>query len=363
MTQEVSEAAEETLLEGKQRLTRLLQTAFELELGTLPPYLMAVLSIKPTHNKAAANIIHQIAMEEMLHLLLVGNMMASIGAKIELSEKNLPTYPLKLTFDGKPFKDRRFDVNLSKFSKTTLDTFTQIELPQDWQPKVELFVADFLLVPAYTVGEFYSLIGNTLIDLCDRFGPKAVFTSGSSTQVNEAYYWWGRGKPIVVTDLQSALEALGLIVQQGEGVTVAKYKASVTPFAQRDYMAHFFRFKEIYHGRYYADNDDPELPPTGEPLEVDYDAVFPIIDNPKSNDYAADSQLAKMNVEFNRRYTQMLIQIVEAFNGTPKAMYTAIMNGMHGLMPIAAKMVSTPIENDPQGRTGAPSFQWVDPFF
>jgi hypothetical protein len=58
----------------------------------------------------------------------------------------------------------------------------------------------------------------------------------------------------------------------------------------------------------------------------------------------------------------MLTQIEEAFNGTPSVLYNAIVDGMHGLTPIAIQMMSMRI--DPTGADmtcGAPSFEWIEP--
>jgi hypothetical protein len=366
MTQGGGVASAELLANKKTELYKLLQTAFELELGTLPPYLTAIMSIKPGQNKAAANIIHQIAMEEMLHLLLVGNLMAAVGGSVEMNKDTLPTYPLRLKFDAEnTFQDREFDVNLACLSEETLVTFTKIEQPRDWEAQHPRLLVAAIEVPEYTVGAFYNKVGNTLQELCGEFGEDKVFQPKDQTQANQAFYWWGRGKPIVVTGLQSALTALNTIVQQGEGASIAHLETLDKPFDNSaDYSAHFFRFREVLFGRRYAETDRPRAQPSGDLLGVSFaaDAVFPTITNPKGESYASGSTLARLNFEFNRRYSLMLCQVAEAFNGTPKAMYTAIMNGMHGLMPIAAQMVAMPIEGDAQGRTGAPSFEWVEPF-
>ena len=56
----------------------------------------------------------------------------------------------------------------------------------------------------------------------------------------------------------------------------------------------------------------------------------------------------------------MLLQLQEALSGNPKVLYTAIMNGMHNLSPIASQIMALPIEGDAQGRHGCPTFEWLD---
>ena len=46
--------------EKKASLCTLLQTAFELEWSTIPPYLTALLSIKQQSNRVAANVIRSV---------------------------------------------------------------------------------------------------------------------------------------------------------------------------------------------------------------------------------------------------------------------------------------------------------------
>jgi hypothetical protein len=55
----------------------------------------------------------------------------------------------------------------------------------------------------------------------------------------------------------------------------------------------------------------------------------------------------------------MLEQLEQALTGTPKTLYTAIMNGMHGLASVAQNMMVTPIDGDPDGHTGCPTFEWI----
>src|SRR5262249_55619289 len=116
-------------------------------------------------------------------------------------------------------------------------------------------------------------------------------------------------------------------------------------------------------GRFYKPTDTPDGEPTGDKFEIDYspDSVYNIKKNPSDSDYEGNPKLANLNREFNQRYTMMLMQIQEAFNGSPKTLYTAIMNGMHGLMPVAREMVQTRID-DSSLVFGCPTFQWEIPF-
>jgi hypothetical protein len=306
-----------------------LQTAFELEWSTIPPYMVAILSMQLTANREAANLIRGVMMEEMLHMALVGNVLNAVGGTVHIGPDNIPRYPLRL------FKGRDFPVNLAPFSAETVGTFMKIEEPQT------------------SVGELYRSIVALLEEL-NAGG--TLFTGDPGRQLEDDYYWGAGNKIIPVNDLESAKAALAVVIDKGEG---AGQHPPFTPGAPLQ-MAHYYRFAEIHYQRLYRPNDDPAKPPTGEPLPVDYSAVHPIKVNPKAADYAPKTKLRRLNDAFNSRYTMMLRQLLQAFTGEPKVLYTAIMNGMHGSTSTALDMMTTPIPDDPKGRTGCPTFDWLD---
>ncbi|GAA3533669.1 ferritin-like protein [Zobellella aerophila] len=352
----------QSLQEQKNALFPLLQTAMELELSTIPPYLTALLSIRPEANRVAANLIRTVMMEEMLHMTLVGNLTASLGGRVALGEGNLPAYPLSMEFEGQRFRDRQFEVDLAPFSEAGLDTFMQIEMPTDWmdrEPSYKAFAE--IEVPGITIGAFYQMIEQQLAQMCAQYPESEVFCGDPAHQIDENYYWAGGGKPVVITTLASAREALQLIIEQGEGAGGGLMDGDRHYFDQPLEVAHFFRFREIAFGRHYRPDDHPKEPPTGTQFEVDFAAVYPIIRNPKAADYGGDEQMARWNHQFNAAYSLMLDQIAQAFNGNPEVLYTAIVNGMHSLTPVARQMMTTPIAEDPEGRHGGPSFEWVPP--
>ena len=57
----------------------------------------------------------------------------------------------------------------------------------------------------------------------------------------------------------------------------------------------------------------------------------------------------------------MLIQLEQAFNGTPSVLYHAIVNGMHSMASIAMEMRSLRINDDGDETCGSPSFEWNSP--
>jgi hypothetical protein len=344
----------DALAEKKALLGRWLQTAIELELATIPPYLIALLSIKLPGNREAAELIRGVMIEEMLHLALVGNVLNAIGGKPRIDESVVPRYPLTLTFEGKTFRDRQFPINLEAFSGAAIETFMKIEQPEQPRRFTTLWVEE-LHVPALTIGEFYHRILDVLVEL-DRDFPGGLFTADPKRQLHKDYYWSSGGEIIAVSDLASATAALKIVIAQGEGAW-PKADGNAAAFTPEFDMGHYFRFSEIFHGCRYQRTDDPAGPPSGPRIAVDYGAVYPVKKNPDGKDYADGSALKKLNDAFNDRYTTMLMQLHEALNGTPQALYTAIMNGMHGLTPIAHDMMKLPLGGDPEA-VGCPTFAW-----
>ena len=342
-------------------LREMLQKAVELEFATIPPYLTAAFSIHPKANRSSFEIIHSVYMEEMLHMVLAANVLNAIGGTIKLGKENIPKYPLNLEFKGEKFKDRDFNINLERFSLDSIGIFMKIELPDNWEdPSIKKMKLE-MEIPGYTIGEFYNSIKTKLSELCEEISEENVFTGDQTHQIGEDYYWSGGGKPFEVLHLKDALEAIEVIIEQGEGASPESLSdGDKILFGQQEEVAHFFRFNEIYVGKRYKMDDDPKKPPTGEDLPIEWDRVYPIKSNCKSTDFNTTPQLANLNMQFNQHYTLMTKGIEEALQGNRKSLYSAIMNDMHGMARIAYQMVQIPINGDTDGQTGAPSFELID---
>jgi hypothetical protein len=344
----------------KAELLDRLQTAVDFEMATIPAYMTALLSIKRPSNRGVAENIRSVMMEEMLHLALVSNVISSIGGKVKITGDRLPHYPLRLTFKGKEFADRQFNVDLVQFSKEAIKTFMAIEQPRAPKPVTFDLQMKEITLPERTIGEFYDKIIGLLEDLHGFLGPK-LFVGDPNVQISEDYYWSAGGKPILVRDLASAKAAMQIVIEQGEGTEGSLNDGDDPRFWQPFEVAHYYRFREIYFERRYARSDNPLNDPSGEPLSVDYASVYPIKANAKGADYSEGSALAQLSDAFNRQYTRMLIQLEEALNGNPKTLYTAIMNGMPRLSDLGIRIMATRIAGDKYGLHGCPTFEWIEP--
>jgi hypothetical protein len=331
-------------VENVQGLRRHMQWALQIEHGTLPPYLCALYSIKEGQNAEAAEVLRSVFMEEMLHLTLAANLLNAIGGAPQLDTPSmLPRFPTHL-----PHSNRAFEVELRKFSPEAVETFLKIERPagHDGLPEDDSYE---------TIVKFYEAIEVGLRHLSETLGEEAVFCGDPRRQVTDELYYRGSGRIVPVHDLESALVALGEIVEQGEGLDHAEvWDGDREMFhPDRREVGHYFRFQEIAAGRRYRPGDTPQSGPTGEPLAVDWGAVHDMRTNPRTHDYPEGSE-ARMRMEaFNRAYCAVLHLLDECFNGSPRLLGVAT-GEMYALKNQAIELMELPSGD---GRTTVgPSF-------
>ena len=67
-----------------------------------------------------------------------------------------------------------------------------------------------------------------------------------------------------------------------------------------------FRFNEIYLEQKYKPNDVPNKKPTGEKVDVNWDKVIEMVDNPKAANFPVGSPAREKAEEFNQLYSHFL---------------------------------------------------------
>ena len=222
-------------LTGVTELKRDLQTAIEVEHSTIPLYLYAMYSIKPGTNTKAYNLIKTIVIEEMVHITLAANILNAIGGDPNfVHERFIPVYPRPMPGGLHP----ELVLRLEPLTKTLLkEVFMVVEEPRE-APIVEEDTEEHNL----TIGAFYRWIRTQLIILDRRGG---LFIPDTSRQIDGTYFPSdARVRAFPVTDLDSALRAIDLILSEGEGSSMT----DPTDFTGND-MAHYYKFAEIYHGQ------------------------------------------------------------------------------------------------------------------
>jgi hypothetical protein len=367
-----------TPIQSREDLQKYLQVAIQLEHATIPPYLTALYStVKPdatNSNLESQNIIRAVVVEEMLHLTLSANMLNAIQGRPCLSAPGfVPNYPTHL-----PTGETDFEVGLGKFSRDAIETFLKIERPKplaQHKHRVHLGGVTYLrhedlkpgrksgrgLLPHFTtkgeggeeehlhfetIGEFYKAIGVGFKTLAEKLGEKALFNGDPACQVGPEYYYSGGGDMFPVVDVGSALAAIDLISEQGEGSTGRIYDDAGE-------LSHYYRFDQISRGRFYRVNEDKADEPMGPEFKVHWDEVCPVVSNVKLSMFPAGSDLHSKAAEFNELYGNLLKLIEEALNGCPDRLNAAFA-GMFKIKQAALALIHNPL---PGGGHAAPTFE------
>jgi hypothetical protein len=320
-----------------------LKEAIRVEHFTIPPYLCALYSIKEGSNEVAARIIRTVVVEEMLHMVMAANILNAVGGSPVINAKEvIPQFPNPL-----PRSAGLFKVGLLKFSKEAINTFLRIEKPagQSAQAQTDKF---------NSIGQFYAAIREALVRL-DKETKGGIFTGDPKKQVGSEHYYGSGGKLIAVYKLEDALEAIEEIVGQGEGIDDTINDADDLLFADDVEFAHYFRFNEIFHERYYKVGDKPQDNPSGPPLSVDWSDVHNMQPNPKMAHYS-DPWVKEKALQFNKTYMRLLDNIHDACNGNPNALLQGLPL-MYKLKEQAVELMKIP-SGDGNYMAG-PSFEYV----
>jgi hypothetical protein len=334
-----------------------LYRGLKIEHATLPPYLIALYSLHPERNSDARHIIRVVAVEEMLHLTLVANVLNAVRGEPDLTKPGfVPRFPVVL-----PDGEDDFLVHLRPFGHQAVDTFLQIERPGQAPAEQHRIVAQKMAddvlaaVPGepglkfYSIGEFYEEIIRGINYLEDRARERGetIFTGDPARQATPEYFYSGGGEIIPVTNRDTAIRALTLIAEQGEGLGGGIYDAE-------DELAHYYRFEQLKLQRYYQPGDQPGTP-TGPPLTVDWQAAYPVKEDPRLRDYPKDSELRAAATEFNEQYASFLATLTKAYNGQPGLLLEAVWE-MFRIRDTMTRLIRNPIPGRP-GLNAGPTFE------
>jgi hypothetical protein len=239
---------------NREDLIFLLSEAAELEHGLLCSYLFTAFSLKGDPDEGLADdelravqdwkeTISGVAVEEMLHLTLVSNLLTAVGAAPHLRRPNFPQHAA--------YYPPSFQLTLTPFSEDTLKHFIFLERPEGVELEDPLqeddFGAETRAAPASeiapepqdyaTVGQLYRAIQDGVARLVDERGAARVFIGPERAQATAAYFQLPG--LVAVTDPASARVALERIVEEGEGASGAREDAHYGRFRriQREYRA------------------------------------------------------------------------------------------------------------------------------
>jgi hypothetical protein len=373
-------------LEGtRTELHELLQKALIVELTTIPAYATACYSImeQGQYDRSAPQIVNaepievlrQVMVEEMLHMVLVANVLNAVGGKPVLNDPDLlPRYPCEL-LDGKGPT-----LYLRRFTPKQVKAFREVEKgPPDWHNAEK---GDYR-----TIGGFYYWIKFRLQKACEEYGAANLFTGPPGLQIEPGDYYGAGGEVIAVKGdakqcQERALLALTAIMEEGEGAPfghaadIRESEAAAHPAAkglryvacdgdripspdgeERWDVAHYFKFDEILHSRYYLPTDRIDAPPSGEDLAVDWSAVWPMKDDPKPGDYRDRPEIEALSRQFNLTWTMLLNGLHAALNGE-KSELAGLVAHMYQLRNAAQRLIRVPLPSDP-GTTAGPTWEYL----
>lgn len=238
--------ADTIIIQDREELIYLLCEAAEFEHAVMCTYLYAMWSLKrePGEGVGAEELaaierwrasLRQIAREEMLHLCLVNNILASLGAAPHLWKPEFPVRPGHFPAD--------VILQLKPFSIEALDHFLYIERPEgldisdgqgfEHAHHYHRAARPDLLSPSaqdyVSQGHLYHGILQGLIGLSKSCGEEKVFVGHDQAQVSGLEF--GLPGLFKVTDLESAKRAIEEIVTQGEGAPAHNEESHYARFA------------------------------------------------------------------------------------------------------------------------------------
>jgi hypothetical protein len=318
------------------------QSALELEHATIPPYLTAYYTLRPGTNDEVAAAVRGVAVEEMLHMTIVGNLLLALGGLPRIATPGfVPCYPSRLPMGV----GGSLVVPLAPYSPDLVhDVFMRIEEPEtplQFPARSAALAADEEFA---TIGEFYAALCDKLVDLGD-----GAFVGDPALQVVDAG-WFPAYQLFRIDDVDSAVRALTLISEEGEGT-------SMSPLDREGDLAHYYRFAELWHRRRLV--PDASVPEgysfTGAHIPFAADQVWPMPPNPRLAAYPVGSRSRFLAARFASAYTRLLQALQETFSGAPERLAAAL-GLMFELRLTAQDVLATP---DGQGRPTGLCFQYI----
>jgi hypothetical protein len=341
----------------------LLNEATELEHSLCCTYLFTGLSLKSgtedglTEAQAEATrrwkqSLFKIAVDEMMHLAVVNDLLIAVGAAPNYDRPNFP--------HGCSYSMPNLNIELHPFSAQTLRHFIAVEqpaggsMPLHVNPHVLRAVEGdldneigFNPYRLASQGDIYEFVLDGLREMTSRLGAANVFIGPPPSPALQAFLQRHGFEPI--RDLASAERALGLVVEQGEGGSADSLDS------------HFHRFSSIYDEFEALKQEDPSFEP-----------AFPVLDNPFTRtppEYSGpvnifDDEFAiQVSDLFDAIYGAMLQLLARFFVTTEESQAEAVallrasvqlMRG--GIEPLGELLVRLPAGKDYPGLNAGPSF-------
>jgi hypothetical protein len=318
--------------------------AAALELSTIPLYLYAAYSIQTQSyyqwnpGMSAFRTIRSVVIEEMLHLSLARNLLVAVGGNSEFrcyDRDFVPVFPEMMLH-------RTPDLPLH-LERCSADLMTEVFMPLEQPAKSH---AKPQPDRYNTIGQFYAAIRDGF-DYLDKHD-KDLWSGNQPDFQYQNTYWNqdGGGAPIVVTDLETAHQAIDTIVEQGEGAKPGDGDVPLSPAKPvlgADELSHYTKFQAIAEG----------IDAIGQ--------VWSVPTDPRVANYSGP--VAELATLFNAAYAYVLCMIDEIYNTTRSTVAPGNDSPRYGLERTFVAAMGGLLVRQPSGGPGesaAPTFEYYE---
>jgi hypothetical protein len=354
-------------IENRAQLIYLLTEAAELEHNILCCYLFAAFSLKSDTREGITgeqlesirswrSLIMEVAVQEMIHLASACNLLTAVGGAPQLRRPNLPTSPRAYAAS--------FSLRLAPFGLEALEQFIDIERPeglpaehfQAAEPESDFSLgrlgAIFSSEREYeTQGHLYRGIEDGIRYLAQKYGEEGLFIGPASRQTADAYFGNLPGLH-PVSDLESAMDAIRVIVEQGEGASIESEDS------------HYAKFRQIYEEYREILAKDPSFEPSRPVLANPYATLPTDKPDPSGLNIIDDPLTADVCNLFDGCYELMVQMLGRLFVHAEEseAELTSLANATLGLMldvidPLGSALTALPAGPSNPEKTAGPSFR------
>ncbi len=367
-------------IQTKEELIKALKQAAELEVAVMLQYIYAGYSVpnyitgeeylrrglwtpeqlhlacgdnKEVDNYGMRGVLMEIAREEMIHFLLVNNILMAIGEPFYAAVPDLKQLNAKFPID--------IDFALEPLNALSLQYFMRLEMP-DFLNEDLVDVNIPTSEQLYTYGslsELYGQIRDGLQNIPDLFnvdknqvgGEHRLFMRDNLNQKHPDYQ-------MQVYDLKSALFAVDVIVEHGEGS-----ETESETFAR----SHYQKFRNLASA---LSQEQINQSKKGE--KRTWNPSYPSLRNPSLNHQDHNSNVVtvpqtRMVMEiFNESYFLMMQLMVQHFGANPQGslrrskLMNASIDIMTGMMRPLGELLMT-LPSGKRGKTAGPSFEITTP--
>jgi hypothetical protein len=352
-------------IDNRSALIYTLSDAATLEHMVLCSYLFATFSLKRQESEGLSaqqlNVVQRwdraittVAVQEMLHLALVNNLLSAVGGSPSFDRPNFPQrskyFPSAVQMVLLPFGEDalRHALFLERPEGMEMEDAEALMNAPAEENKIKQLEG---MMPSHqefsTIGHLYRGIEQGIRELAKKYGERDLFVGSRNAQATKEFFGWE--KLVTVSDVSSATAAVEEIIVEGEGASGDWKKA------------HFGKFLAVYDEYRRMKENEPNFEPA-RPVVPGYvryhdDVTEPVV---KIDDLLT-LRVADL---FNSTYEIMLQLLTRFFLhvGTTHAELEVLSNTavdvmFKGVRPLGTYLTALPVGPSYPGKTAGPAFE------